>query len=145
GESVQHRVVDRGADHLAERARPERRVVVDVAGLRSGGADEVVCPSVDREEVRSDLRLLAERGQGLGDESPGRPHLVDLGRGTKLDHCVPLFLSILTDAHSEHPPYAQTRDVRSGYVVATCVLSVAGAGGARAAAVAARRLGRVPG
>ena len=35
-QAVQHRVVDRGAQHLAERHRPERRVVVDVAGLGAG-------------------------------------------------------------------------------------------------------------
>ena len=53
-QSVQHRVVHRRADHLAERAGAERRVVVDVARLRSGAPDHLVRATVDREQVGAD-------------------------------------------------------------------------------------------
>lgn len=92
---MQDGVVDRRADDLAERPRPERRVVVDVAGLRPGAADQIVGASVDRQEVRADPCLLAQRRQRLGHEAPGRAHGLDLNGCAQLDHPVPLVVIIL--------------------------------------------------
>jgi hypothetical protein len=58
---VQHRVVDRGAQHLAERHRPERRVVVDVAGLRAALLDHLVRERVELEQVDADVGGLGQR------------------------------------------------------------------------------------
>ena len=52
---MQHRVVDRGAQHLAERAGAERGVVVDVAGLRAAVPDHLVRQFVELEQVHSDV------------------------------------------------------------------------------------------
>ena len=59
GESVQDRVVDRRAEHLAERRGAERRVVVDVAGLRALVADHLVRERVELEQVDADVGGLA--------------------------------------------------------------------------------------
>src|SRR5688572_1575372 len=85
-EPVQHRVVDRRTQHLAKRACPERRVVVDVAGLRAAIPDHLVCQLVELEKVHADIDPCNERAQYLGDEAPGRSHLLDLGRCSILDH-----------------------------------------------------------
>ena len=87
GEAVQHRVVDRGAEHLAERHRAERRVVVDVAGLGAALADHLVRERVELEQVHADVggRLRA-RVSTSATKRPGGLHLLDLGRGSQLDH-----------------------------------------------------------
>ena len=72
GEPVQHRVVDRGAQHLAERRGAERRVVVDVAGLGAPVADHLVGELVELEQVDADVGRLGERGDHVGRRS-GRP------------------------------------------------------------------------
>ena len=92
GEAVQHGIVDRGADDLAERSGAERRVIVDVAGLRPGAPDQVVGAAVDRQQVRADLGLVAQRGQRLCHEPPCGAHGLDLGGSAQLDHPVPLRL-----------------------------------------------------
>ena len=51
GEPVQDRVVDRRAQHLAERRGAERRVVVDVAGLGAAVPDHLVRERVEIEQV----------------------------------------------------------------------------------------------
>ena len=51
GETVQDRVVDRGAQDLAKRRGAERRVVVDVAGLGAALADHLVGELVELEQV----------------------------------------------------------------------------------------------
>src|SRR5215203_3835349 len=85
-EPVQHRVVDRRTQHLAKRAGPERRVVVDVAGLRAAIADHLVCQLIELEKVHADIDPYNERAQYFGDESPGRSHLLNLGACSILDH-----------------------------------------------------------
>ncbi len=94
-QAVQHGVVDGGAEDLSERHRAERGVVVDVARLRPCLADEVVSVTVDVEQIRPDARLLAQRREGLRDESSRGAHRLDLGRGAQLDHRVPSVSSIL--------------------------------------------------
>ena len=78
-QAVQDRVVDRGAQHLAERHRAEGGVVVDVAGLRAPLADHLVGERVELEQVDADVGRLLEAGEHLGDEAAGGPHLLDLG------------------------------------------------------------------
>ena len=86
GEPVQHRVVDRRAEHLAERRGAERRVVVDVAGLGTAVLDHPVRERVEVEQVDADVRGLGQRGEDLGDEPARRPHRLDLRGGAELDH-----------------------------------------------------------
>ena len=83
---VQDSVVDRGAQHLPERHRAERGVVVDVAGLRPALTDHVVRESVELEQVHAHVGHLGQPGEHLGHEASRRSHLLDLGRGTELDH-----------------------------------------------------------
>ena len=83
---VQHRVVDRGAQHLAEGHRAEGGVVVDVAGLGPPLADHLVRERVEVEQVDPHVGGLGQAGEHLADEAPGGSHLLDLGRGTQLDH-----------------------------------------------------------
>ena len=86
GQAVQHGVVDRRTEHLAERAGPERRVVVDVAGLRPAVSDHPVGQLVELEQVDADGSLGLQRGQHLGDEPPRGPHLLDFRGRPVLDH-----------------------------------------------------------
>ena len=86
GESVQHRVVDRGAEHLAERRGPERRVVVDVAGLGAAVLDHPVRERVQVEQVHAYVGGVREGGDHRGDELAGRAHLLDLRGRPELDH-----------------------------------------------------------
>jgi len=83
---VQDGVVDRRAQHLAERHRAERRVVVDVAGLGTALADQVVRQCVELEQVHPDVGGGRQPGQHVGDEAAGRFHLLDLHSGSQLDH-----------------------------------------------------------
>ena len=83
---MQHGVVHRRAEHLAERAGAEARVVVDVAGLGPAVADHPVREGVELEQVHPDVGGVLERGQHLGHEAPGGAHPVDLPRRQQLDH-----------------------------------------------------------
>jgi hypothetical protein len=85
-QTVQDGVVDRRADHLSERARAERRVVVDVARLGAGPPDQVVRTAIDGQQIGADLRLVPQRRQSLCDESPRGTHRLDLGGSAQLDH-----------------------------------------------------------
>jgi hypothetical protein len=41
---------------------------------------------IELEKVHSDIGARSKRGQDVGDKPPGRPHLLDLGRRSILDH-----------------------------------------------------------
>src|SRR5690606_11110220 len=84
--AVQDGVVDRGADVVAEGTAPERRRVVDVAGLRARLRDELAGPGVDVQEGGADGRAAAQGLQDVRDQGAGVPRAVDLGRGQDLDH-----------------------------------------------------------
>ncbi len=86
GEPVQHGVVDRRAEHLAEGHRPERRVVVDVARLGPPLLDHPVRHGVEVEQVDPDVGHPGQVRQHLGHELAGGAHLLDLGRRAELDH-----------------------------------------------------------
>ena len=86
GKPVQYGIVDRRAQHLAKRAGPERRVIVDVARFRAAILNHLVRQLVELQQVHSDLGPSDERAQYLRDEPPGRSHLLDLGRRPILDH-----------------------------------------------------------
>jgi hypothetical protein len=83
---VQYRVIDRRTQHFAERAGPERRVIVDVARFRAAIPDHLVRQLVELEKVHPHLGASDERAQHLGDEPAGRSHLLDFGRRPILDH-----------------------------------------------------------
>src|SRR3546814_6652328 len=78
GEPVQHRIIDRRAQHLPEGRGTERRVIVDVAGLRPTILDHLVRQLVELEQVDAHGGRLAERGEDLTDEPPGWAHFLDL-------------------------------------------------------------------
>jgi hypothetical protein len=83
---MQHRIVDRCAEHLAKRAGTERRVIVDVARLCPVISDHLMRQLVELEKVYPDVGTSHQRRQHLGDEPPSRSHLLDLGRRSILDH-----------------------------------------------------------
>jgi hypothetical protein len=83
---VQYRIVDRRTQHPAKRAGAKRRVIVDVARLRTTIPNHLVRQCVKLQKVHPDIGTSDERAQHLGDEPPGRSHLLDLGRGPILDH-----------------------------------------------------------
>ena len=93
GEAVQHGVVDRGADDLAERRAAEGRVVVDVAALGALGADHVVRQRIELEQVDADVGGVARRLEHASDEGAGGAHLLDLGGGAQFDHRKSLVLA----------------------------------------------------
>ena len=93
---VEHGVVHGRADHLAERPRPERGVVVDVARLGARPADEVVSAVVDGQQVRAHGGLVAQRGEHLCHEPARRPHRLDLSGRAQLDHHLPSVVTILS-------------------------------------------------
>src|SRR5690606_28300103 len=83
---VQGRVVDRGAQHLSEGRGAEGGVVVDVAALRTALADEPVGERVELEQVDPDLGCRGQLREHARDEPSRRPHRVDLGGRSQLDH-----------------------------------------------------------
>jgi hypothetical protein len=89
-QAVQHRVVDRRAQHLPERRGTERRVVVEVAGLGAALTDHPVRQRVEVEQVHPDVGGVLEGGKDVGDEAAGGTHLLDLGGGPELDHAASL-------------------------------------------------------
>src|SRR5699024_3565590 len=113
-QTVQHGIVDRGAQHLPERARPEGGVVVDVAGRRTGFADHPVCQGVQFEQAHSYVGGVVERSQDTRDEFAGRAHLLDLGGSFEFDHASTL-MRPSADARSHstapgpHSPLAPRR------------------------------------
>ena len=116
GESVQHGVVDRGADDLAERAGAERRVVVDVAGLGAGRRMRSCAIRSSSSRLTPTFAAAAVSAQHLGDEPAGRPHLLDLGGGPQLDHaisssmsspCVQFFTA--RPSANPQPPHSRAR------------------------------------
>jgi hypothetical protein len=87
--SVQHRVVHRGADVVAERTAAERRRIVDVTRLGTRVDDEILCPGVDLEQIGTDRDPVAERPEDVGDQRAGHPRTGQLGGVQDLDHRVP--------------------------------------------------------
>ena len=87
---VQHGVVDRGADVVAERAAPEGRLVVDVAGHRSGLDDHGLGPAVDVEQVGADAAATPQRLEDVGDQRACLLRSVELGAAEDLDHAATL-------------------------------------------------------
>ena len=85
---VEHRVVDRDAQHLAERHRAERRVVVDVAARRALLADPRVRDPVELQDVDADPGPLGELRENCRDEPAGGSHRLDLVPAPKLDHAL---------------------------------------------------------
>jgi hypothetical protein len=85
-QAVQGRVVDRRADHLAERTRAERGVVVDVATLGAGLADHAVRERVEVEQVDARAGGRAGRLEHAGDEGSGGSHALDLVGSAQFDH-----------------------------------------------------------
>ena len=85
---VQHRVVDRDGQHLAERHRAERGVVVDVAARRALLADQRVRDPVELQHVDADPGPLGELREHRRDETAGGSHRLDLGAAPELDHTV---------------------------------------------------------
>ena len=85
-QTVEHGVVDRGADVVAERPTAEGRCVVDVARLGSGGDDHAARPLVDLEEVGADPTATGQRLEDLGHQGPGLPRPGDLAGVEDLDH-----------------------------------------------------------
>lgn len=77
GESVEGGVVDRCAQHFAKRGGTKRRVVVDVAAIRTRFADSAMGECVKFEQVHTGLGLLCEFSQDLGDKATYWTHLVD--------------------------------------------------------------------
>ena len=115
-QAVEHCVVDRGAQHLAEGARAEARVVVDVAGLRPAVLDHLVGQGVEVEQVHPHVRGLGEPGEDLGDEAHGGTHLLDLGGRAQLDHGSPSLVErcqriARTDPTGRPPPSRSSRPV----------------------------------
>ena len=106
GKPVQYGIVDRRAQHLAKRAGPERRVIVDVAGLRAAIPDHLVCQLVQLQKVYPDIDPCDECAQYLGDEAPGRSHLLDLGRCSILDHAEILPYAATALRRLRHEPWA---------------------------------------
>ncbi|MNW66559.1 hypothetical protein D3C74_450420 [compost metagenome] len=86
---VQHGVVDGRAHVVAERSPPERRGVVDVAGLCSRLGDHGLRPPVDVQEVRADGAAGLEGLQDVGDQGARLACLGELGGVQDLDHGVP--------------------------------------------------------
>ena len=84
--AVEDGVVDRGAHVVAERAAPEGRGVVDVAGLRTGGRDHLGGPAVEVEQVGADLAAGAQRLEDVGHERTRAAGPVDLDWSEDLDH-----------------------------------------------------------
>ena len=85
---VEHRVVDRDAQHLAERHRAERGVVVDVAARRAVLADHRVGDPVELQHVDADPGPLGELREHRRDESAGGSHRLDLVAAPELDHAL---------------------------------------------------------
>jgi hypothetical protein len=61
-------------------------VIVDVARLRAAIPNHLVRQRIELEKVDSDIGLRPQRCQDVGDKPPSRPHLLDLGRRSILDH-----------------------------------------------------------
>ena len=85
---VEHRVVDRDAQDLAEGHRAERRVVVDVAARRAALADHRVRDPVELQDVDADPGPLGELGEHRRDEPAGGSHRLDLVAAPELDHAL---------------------------------------------------------
>ena len=87
---VQHGVVDRRADVVAERPAAEGRRVVDVAGLRAGLDDHAPGPtrSMSSRFVPTALRLFSGL-QDVGDQGAGGPGPGQVGGVQDLDHAAP--------------------------------------------------------
>lgn len=69
-QAVQHRVVHRPADVVAEGPAPERRRVVDVAGLGARLLDHRAGPPVEVEQVGADGGASPHGLQDLGHQGP---------------------------------------------------------------------------
>jgi hypothetical protein len=61
-------------------------VIVDVTRLRAAIPDHLVRQFIELEKVHTDVGARPKRGQDVGDKPPSRPHLLDLGRRSILDH-----------------------------------------------------------
>src|SRR6185312_8550265 len=85
-QAVQHRVVDRQAQHVAERAAAERGGVVPVAGLGAAFPDPAAGVVFDVHQVDADRGDPAQFGEQLADEVSGHRHPLDLLGGLELDH-----------------------------------------------------------
>jgi hypothetical protein len=85
-QAVQHRVVDRQADHVAERAAAERRRVVPVAGVGAALLDQGAGVLLDVQQIDPGLGHPGQLGQRLAEELPGHGHLLDLRGRLVLDH-----------------------------------------------------------
>ena len=88
-QTVQHSVVDRRADVVAERSAPEGRRVIDVARRRPRPEDDVLGPFVDLEQVGADGRAFADGLENFGDECTGFTGKGNLARGQDFDHGMP--------------------------------------------------------
>ena len=87
GSGVQHRLVDAGADVVAEWSAPEAgRHVVHVAGSCSGLADHLLGPTVDVEQVRAWLAALLQGPQDVRHQGAGAGGLKHPCRRQDLDH-----------------------------------------------------------
>ena len=86
GEPMEHRIVDRQADDVAERAVAKGWGVIPVAGLCATLVDPAAGMVFQLEQVDADVSDLAELGEDLGDELSGDLHPMDLRRRLQLDH-----------------------------------------------------------
>ena len=85
--TVQHGVVDGGADVVGERAGAEVRSVVNIAGFGALAVhDLLVDELVDFEQIGAHLGGLLQFLQNAADETAGRLHLLDFTRGLQFDH-----------------------------------------------------------
>jgi hypothetical protein len=85
GEPMKHRIVDRQADDVAERAAAERRRVVPVAGLCAALLDHPARVQLQVEQVHADRGHRRQLFEQLSDELARDVHALDLGRRLQFD------------------------------------------------------------
>ena len=117
--AVQHGVVDRRADVVAEGAATEGRGVVDVAGLGAGLADHLGGPAVEVEQVGADLAARAQGLEDVGDEGAGPAGAVDLGGGEDLDHRASIISGPASHSASRVAPLHRSSRVRTPSATST--------------------------
>src|SRR5439155_195258 len=76
-QAVQHRVVDRQAQHVAEWAAAERRGVVPIAGFGAAFLDPAAGVVFEVYQVDTDCGDTAQLGEQLADELAGHRHPAD--------------------------------------------------------------------